>query len=289
MLRIGDFSKLAQVPIATLRYYDQLGILKPANVDKFTEYRYYTVEQLPRLNRILALKDLGFSLEQVERLVNDNISVNELSGMLAKQQAEGEKEMQELQARLRRVELRLEEIRTEGRPSEYDIVTKSVPAQWIVSTRRIVAHVYEIGDLCWSLHAQLRAWAQAHQLKPLPPPAPQLLNLYYNDEYVETDLDFEAAVLIAPPAKIPRAANGTPYPLTIRELRAEPLMASGMYRGPMDDLEQLIRALLVWVAVNGYEITGPARELHLVDQTADAPLVEMQVPIRSNTKSKSSQ
>ncbi len=73
MLKISDFSKLARVPTATLRYYDVLGLLKPAQVDKFTEYRYYTLDQLPRLNRILALKDLGFSLEDIARLLNGHI------------------------------------------------------------------------------------------------------------------------------------------------------------------------------------------------------------------------
>lgn len=277
MLRIGDFSKLAQVPIATLRYYDQLGLLRPAQVDKFTEYRYYAVEQLPRLNRILALKDLGFSLEQIERLVNENVSVQELRGMLLMRQADAEREVMEVQARLQRVASRLREIEEEGKPSQYDIVTKSVPAQWIVSTRQNVAHTYEMGDLCWNLHGQLRAWSETRQLKPLAPPAPQLLNLYYNTEYTETDLDLEAAVLIAPPKTPP--VPSAPY--TVRELRAEPLVASGLHRGSMQDLPHLIQALLVWVAVNHFEIVGPARELHLVDNTAETPLVEMQVPIQA--------
>ena len=61
MFKIGDFSKLSRVSVKTLRYYDELGLLKPANVDDFTGYRYYVIDQMPRLNRILALKDLGFS------------------------------------------------------------------------------------------------------------------------------------------------------------------------------------------------------------------------------------
>ncbi len=65
MFKIGDFSKLSLVSVKTLRYYDELGLLKPARVDEFTGYRYYSASQMPRLNRILALKDLGLSLEQV--------------------------------------------------------------------------------------------------------------------------------------------------------------------------------------------------------------------------------
>jgi DNA-binding transcriptional MerR regulator len=63
MLKIGNFSKLSQVSVKTLHYYDQIGLLRPAKIKRFTGYRYYTIDQLPRLNRILALRDLGFSLE----------------------------------------------------------------------------------------------------------------------------------------------------------------------------------------------------------------------------------
>ena len=62
MIRIGDFSKLSRVSVKTLRYYDEMGLLKPLYVDRFTGYRFYEYHQLLRLNRILALKDLGFSL-----------------------------------------------------------------------------------------------------------------------------------------------------------------------------------------------------------------------------------
>ena len=65
MIKIGEFSKLVQIPVATLRYYDQVGLLKPVAVDRATGYRYYSASQLPRLHRILALKGLGFSLEQM--------------------------------------------------------------------------------------------------------------------------------------------------------------------------------------------------------------------------------
>lgn len=61
MFKIGEFSKLSQVSVKALRYYDELGLLKPASVDRFTAYRYYSADQRPRLNRILALKDLGIA------------------------------------------------------------------------------------------------------------------------------------------------------------------------------------------------------------------------------------
>ena len=73
MFKIGDFSKLSQVPVKTLRYYDEIGLLKPAKVDRFTSYRQYSADQLPRLNRILALKDLGLSLAQIAQLLDGDL------------------------------------------------------------------------------------------------------------------------------------------------------------------------------------------------------------------------
>src|SRR5262245_65829749 len=125
MLRIGDFSKLAQVPVPTLRYYDRLGLLKPAQVDKFTDYRYYTVEQLPRLNRILALKDLGFSLEQIERLLDEDLSLEQLRGMLKMKQAEVEQHLAEEHERLARIAARLRQIEREGSMTNYDVGHKT--------------------------------------------------------------------------------------------------------------------------------------------------------------------
>jgi len=88
MIRIGDFSKLSRVTVKTLRYYDQVGLLKPARVDHFTGYRYYTYEQLPRLNRILALKDLGFSLEEIGQFLTNDLTPEQMRGMLKLRQAE---------------------------------------------------------------------------------------------------------------------------------------------------------------------------------------------------------
>ena len=73
MIRIGDFSRMSQMPVSTLRYYDEIGLLKPVEVDHFTGYRYYTFDQLARLNCILALKELGFSLEEIARLLDEEV------------------------------------------------------------------------------------------------------------------------------------------------------------------------------------------------------------------------
>ena len=100
MFKIGEFSKIAQVPISVLRYYDKIGLFTPLNTDEETGYRSYSAKQLPELNRVLALKDLGMSLEQIKTFVHDNISPQELHDMLTRQQAQVEEELQAATQRL---------------------------------------------------------------------------------------------------------------------------------------------------------------------------------------------
>jgi len=106
MLRIGEFAWLAQVTVETLRHYDRLGLLKPDHLDRFTGYRYYALDQLPRLNRILALKDLGLSLEEITRMVDRQVRPDEIRSILTSQQAALEQEIRQAQKRLARVEAR---------------------------------------------------------------------------------------------------------------------------------------------------------------------------------------
>src|SRR5689334_1769532 len=86
MLKIGDFARVGQVSIATLRHYDQYGLLKPNALDPETGYRYYSLDQLSRLNRILALKDLGFPLEQIAHFLEEDLSLEQLQVMFKRKQ-----------------------------------------------------------------------------------------------------------------------------------------------------------------------------------------------------------
>ena len=103
MFRIGEFSQIARVSGRLLRYYDSIGLLRPQRIDPETGYRYYSAGQLQQLNRILALKELGLSLDQVARMLDDKVSATEIRGMLALKKAELEQSLAEEAARLRQV------------------------------------------------------------------------------------------------------------------------------------------------------------------------------------------
>jgi DNA-binding transcriptional MerR regulator len=88
MFSIGDFAWYGRVSVRMLRHYDAIGLLRPARVDQVSGYRWYEAGQLSRLNRIVALKDLGFTLQQIQLILDDKLSVEELRGMLRLRQAE---------------------------------------------------------------------------------------------------------------------------------------------------------------------------------------------------------
>jgi DNA-binding transcriptional MerR regulator len=126
MLKIGEFSQLCQVTVKTLHHYDNLGLLHPAHIDPFTNYRYYTVEQLPTVHRIMALKELGLSLEQIGLMLDQELSTNEIRGMLRLKQAEAQQQMRETQRQLAMIEFRLRMIEAETDFPQLDVVIKQL-------------------------------------------------------------------------------------------------------------------------------------------------------------------
>jgi DNA-binding transcriptional MerR regulator len=121
MIRIGDFSRLSQTPVSTLRYYDEVGLLKPVKVDHFTGYRYYALDQLTRLHRILASKDLGFSLEEIGHLLADDLPIQHLHGMLQRKRADLLDQTQDNHERLERLDTWLKQIEKENNMTVYTI------------------------------------------------------------------------------------------------------------------------------------------------------------------------
>jgi phosphoribosylaminoimidazole-succinocarboxamide synthase len=147
MLKIGDFARLSNVPVKTLRYYDDLGLFTPAQVDDFTGYRYYTTDQLPRLNRLLALKDLGFALDQIARVLNEGVTHGQLRGMLMLKRAEVEDRLSEERRRLDRIEARLKEIEQEDTLLESTATPVMIDCPLPNRTYRgKVRDTYDLGD-----------------------------------------------------------------------------------------------------------------------------------------------
>ena len=252
MLKIGEFSRVSQVPVKTLRYYEELGLISPANVDAFTGYRYYTVEQLPRLNRILALKDLGFSLDQILSIVTEGVSLENLRGMLRLRQAEQTAQVLEAQDRLARVEARLALIEREGLVSHYDIVLKQVDPIRVAGVRGVMPGYAEQAPLWNALYRDLNPHS-AHFSGPC-------LTLYIEEGEEQAGIDME----VCQPYTGPAPADPK---VTVHDLPGG-LMASTVHHGPYATLSQAYDALLPWIKENGYRVSGPARDVYLKSTTS---------------------
>jgi len=252
MFKIGDFSKLSRVAVKTLRYYDEIDLFRPRCVDRFTGYRYYSADQLSRLNRILALKDLGFSLEQVSRLLDEELLPAEMRGMLRMRRMELEQQVREDQARLARVEARLRQIEQEGTMPDYEVVLKKVGPQRVAGVRDVIPTYADIGRL----FGEVEAYVARHGVRPVG----ACMAIYYDTEYRERDIDAEAATPVS-------AALAESERVKVHEMPGAEAMACVIHRGGYDSLDQAYNALLTWVEANGYRIAGPNREVYLRGHT----------------------
>lgn len=270
MIRIGDFSKLSRVSIKTLRYYDEMGLLKPVEVDRFTGYRYYEFDQLPRLYRILALKDLGFSLEEIGRLLEENLSAEQMRGMLKLRQAEIRQRVQVEAERLERVELWLRQIEQEDSMSKYDVVIKKFEPTKVASVRGVVPTPPDQRSL-WD---ELMAYLKQQDARMIGPP----MALYHDTEFKERDWDIEVCM--------PITDEITPNDrVKVYDLPAVEKMTCVVHTGPFATIGEAYDALAKWIDQNGYQIVGPGRELNLKlpeilgDQNDPNTVNEIQFPV----------
>jgi DNA-binding transcriptional MerR regulator/effector-binding domain-containing protein len=281
MLRIGDFSKIAKVSVRMLRYYDQIGLLKPTYIDTNSGYRNYSVDQLSRLNRIIFLKDIGFSLNEVMELVDETISIEEMKGMLLKRKQQLEHEISMAQINLSTVMDRLSSIEKEREIPRYDVIIKSTEVFFVAALREVVPHIREMGIYCYSMYHKLHKELARCKVAAIGPE----VTFYYNDEYCETDLDVEASLIIeGNPAEINKLKGSE---LRIRKVEAQEKIASLIYRGAFQGLEAPIIELLKWTGLNGWETVGALREIHLSgpahkmeDCVQQPAVVELQIPVK---------
>lgn len=266
MLKIGDFSRLSFVSVKTLRYYDEFGLLKPAAVDEFTGYRLYSAEQLPRLHRIMAFKDLGLSLEQITVLLKEDPSAEQIRGMLRMKQAQIEALLIEEQMRLGRVEALLKQIEQEGVMSMHEVVLKKVPAIKVAVIRRNIPSFGELGKLFGELIGPLMGKTRF---------AGPTMAIYHDLEFKESNPDVEVAIPVESP--LPEDA-----PAKAGELPAAE-MACLIHQGPYETIGNAYSALMAWIEPNGMRIAGPVRECYLngpgETQNTGEYVTEIQVPV----------
>lgn len=267
MFKISEFSKLSQVPAKTLRFYDQIDLLKPAYTDQQSGYRYYKSEQLLDLHRILAFKELGFTLEQIKQLLKDNVSTVEMRGMLRLKQAELHSLIQSEMERLRRIEVRLEQIeRQSDGLSPYEIVVKKVKPL-LVATLKETTSRSSIPELFEEIDEYLK-WNN------IPLPVTHMV-MWHGCPECESNIDLEIA------CPIPRKLQDT---ARFRTVELPELTVASVTHISRPDVDTPVSIDLgSWIEKNGYRISPemPSREVYLSPQESNKLqyVTESQMPI----------
>lgn len=285
MIKIGDFSKMAKVSIRMLRHYDQMNLLKPAFIDPSSGYRSYQMDQLPRLSRILFLKDLGFSLAEIKSLIDVPMSLEQMKDMYHKRQEELLQEIEAARYTLFNIRSRLDMIESEGKLPPFDIIVKETEGLSIVSVRGIVPSLLEMDHYCYTMYHSLYESISDIGLTTFG----NEMTFYHLEEYAETNLDMEASLTLSGDWKKTLSDKTLPPHLTIRTLPPEPTVASLIYEGPYEGIETGFIELLKWLSINGWEPSGPGREIHLSgrahgEENPGPPIAELQIPIKKVTQ-----
>lgn len=268
MFRIGDFSRLARVSARQLRFYEEVGLFAPAHADPQTGYRYYKAVQLAELNRILVLKELGFSLEQIRALAKSGAGPDELRNMLLAKRNEVAQTLEAEAHRLRHIETRIAQIETQGRLTAEDVVLRSEPARRFLSLRRTVASFAAARELIGELKSHARGL--------LPPGPPQLVAVAHAPAFEAESLDVEFGFVLE---KDPIVSHPV---LNVRELEAVERMAVCVRVGLPEDAHLVTAKIGLFLEAGGYALAGPSREVFLQPPDParmDESIVEMQFPV----------
>jgi DNA-binding transcriptional MerR regulator len=272
MFSIGDFASYGRVSVRMLRHYDAIGLLRPAHVDQATGYRSYAAQQLSRLNRIVALKDLGFSLQQVQSILDDKVSVEELRGMLRLRRAELQSQITTDSARLAQVEVRLRIIEREG-AMPADVLIKRIPGVRVAELTGTAASFEpeSITPVIQPLYDELCVRLDRAGLTPAGPAI-----AYYEDA---PDGDGVVVHASLPVNADPR--DGRDF--AIVDLPEIEQAATIVHRGSMDNVMPTIQILARWMDANGYRSAGYGRELYIdCGEDRNTWVTELQEPIATS-------
>ena len=274
MFTIGDFARSGRVSVRMLRHYDRLGLLVPAYVDDSTGYRYYQGHQLARLNRIVALKDLGFTLAQVAVILDAQVSTEELRGMLRLRRAELQTQLAADAARLSHVEARLRIIESEGLMPTDDVIIKQIPPTKVAELTAVAASYApeDITPVITPLYDELVDKLDAAGVTTTGP----------GIAYYEDAPDGEGAIVVHATIQV-AVEPGDRGGFTVVDLPEIARAATIIHRGSMDEVMPTAQTLGRWIEANGYKSAGYARELYLECPPGelDRWVTELQEPLVS--------
>ena len=270
MLKIGEFSKLSRISIRMLRHYDEIGLLRPTELDRFTGYRYYHESQLPIAGRITALKDMGFGLSAIGQILACYDDRARLEQHLRVKRAELRELSEQTAYRLRLLDTALERLRKDDHPMTYDITLKTFPER-CAATVRMTIPAYQMEGMLWNT---LMKGTEA--LRVVPDDPCYCCAVFLDKEYKETDVEVE----------VQKTVKGQ-YPDTGHvkfKTLPEVTVASAICKGSYEQMGAVMAAVAQWVTANGYGFDGPAFNIYHVSphetQNPEEFVTEVCYPVR---------
>lgn len=265
MLRIGDFARLSQVSVKALRFYDEIGLLRPTIVDHTTGYRYYAPHLLTRLNRILAFKELGFSLAEIVELLESDWSDEQMRTVLARKRAALSQRIAREQAQLAQVDAWLQQLTNAESSAAALITLRQIPVQLVASVRSTLDSYDEAEELFSELQHYLRPYQHGRG-------SAQRAAIWHGCASRSEQIECEALIWLQ--RRVPEKGCVRVY-----ELPAS-TAACVLHQGADDTIEQTYRATRRWIKTQGHQIAGPNREVYWPDAHAAASEVtEIQFPV----------
>lgn len=273
MLSIGEFASLGRVTVRLLRYYDEIGLLKPARVDRSSGYRSYAPDQVPVLTRILQLRDFGLRLDDITRIVHGDLDTAAEQDLLraARQQLAGQIEDNGL--RLQRLDAYLRTTEGEPMPVTIDVEVVQVPPVRVAYLTGIAGGWgnRHIGPVIGPLFGQLdRALAAAG----IADAGPGIAIYEAQETGDQTTVRVTAAMVVDD-------SVGRDDGYELMTLPGLDPAAVAVHHGVVSTIDQSWHALMDWAAVSGYELTGICREVYL--SPPDVPqedwITQLQQPV----------
>lgn len=242
MLKIGDFSKLSRISIRMLRHYDEIGLLKPDEVDDFTGYRYYSENKLPLAGLIQALKGLGFGLSAIGEILEQYDDPQAVERLLLVKEKELEEKIQETQHRLHLLDNTMKWLRKDGNLMDYSVTLKTLPERYVASVRQVIP-AYDCEGMLWQILNE-----EIADQKVVPASPCYGLAVFHDVGYKENDTDVEVQISVTGEYK------DTEH---VRFKKVPPIqMASATYKGSYDQITRVNEAVAKWINDNGYEYNG---------------------------------
>lgn len=271
MFKIGEFSKLSQVSIRMLRYYDEQGLLKPAKIDCQSGYRLYDVQQLPILQKIVLLRNFKFSVAEIAEIIH-SIDNNYFEKRLEEKYLQIEAEIGEEKKRLMQIKQTIERINNK-QEEFYPVSFKSVPSEKVVTLRKKIPTYFHEGEL-WREFGQLLEQQKIDFL----PSTPDNITIFHDSEYQDESIDLEICL---------KVKNIVPVvaPLQCYETEEIPLLASIFIRGPYEKIAGAYASFARWLARNEeFEMLKPSRQIAhrgpCEEMSSENYLTELQIPLK---------